>query len=160
MVDEPPSDLQEQQADGELHAADERAREGASGEVDEPEPTRDEEDPAHQERPRRDLVLTEPLRNCDRAECLQRRDGPRQPVDERDGDVEQSGREQNGGRREPVLDDQGDRDRNQNAQIRDRPRKLVPAEAHGESLAAEAFRLLEISEDEAVVTWSEERSPW
>ena len=81
---ETPCDLQEQKADRDLHAADQRLRERLGREVDQARPAEHDEDDAHQERAGRDLVRAEALGNRDRAERLQRLHRDRQPVDERD----------------------------------------------------------------------------
>ena len=84
VVHEAPGDLQEEKPDGQLHSADERAREGAAGEVDQAEAAGNKEDETHQERSRGNLVLTQALRDRDRPERLQRLYRNRQSVGERD----------------------------------------------------------------------------
>jgi hypothetical protein len=112
-VHEAPGDLQEEQADRQLHAAHECTRECAPGKIDKPELPAGEEDHPHQQRSGGDFVLAQPLRDRDCAKCLQRLHRDRQPVEERGRDVEKPGRQQHRGRREPVLHDEGDRDRDQ-----------------------------------------------
>ena len=50
-----------------------------------------------------------------------------QPVDGRSGEVQETGREQNRGRREAVAHDQRDGDRNEHADIRYRAGELAAA---------------------------------
>ena len=122
--DEAPSDLEKQEAHSELDPANERAGERAAEMIDQAGAPENDEGAADHERRGGDLVGAETLRNRDRTNRLQGLDCDRQPVDERDCDVEQPRRKKHEGCREPVLDDECDGDGHEHADIRYRPGKL------------------------------------
>ena len=123
--DQPPRDLQEEEPDRQLHAADQRLREPTRREVEQSRLPEHDEDPAHEQGAAGDLVRSEPLRDRDRAERLQRLDGHRKPVDGRRGQVQQARGQQHRGGREAVLHDQRHGDRHEHADVGDRTRELV-----------------------------------
>jgi hypothetical protein len=130
MKDQAQGDLQKEQPHGQLHAADQRLREGPCGDIQQVEPPEADEDDPHQQGAGRDLVGAQPLRDRDRAEGLQGLHRNRQPIREGRGDVEEARGQQDGGRGEPVGDDQGDGDRDEHADIRNGTRELAAIELH------------------------------
>ena len=69
---ETPRNLEEEQSDRELHAADERAGERPGSEIEGADPTEHEEDRAQEKGGSRDLVGAQSLRDRDCSERLQR----------------------------------------------------------------------------------------
>ena len=86
----------------------------------------DHEDHAHEQRPGGDHVGTGTGGDRRGAERLQRLDGDRHAVAPGDDQVQQAGGQQDRGGRQPVAHDQGDRDRDQDAEVGDRAGGLPP----------------------------------
>ena len=112
---QPPGDLQEEKPDGQLDTAHERARKRPGEDVEDSEPSGEQEHCAHEQGAGGDLVGPEALGDRDGAEGLQRLDRDRQLVDERGRHIEEPGRKEYSGGGEAVRDDQRHRDRDEDS---------------------------------------------
>ena len=126
MGDQAPRDPDEREADRKLNTADDRSWERCAEPVEEPGRAEHQEDQPHEQRSSGDDVGPGAHGYGHCAEGLQRLDGHGRAVGPGDDQVQRTGREQHGRGRQPVAHDQGDRDRDQDAEVGDGAGGLVP----------------------------------